>query len=287
MNDNRSSDPTGTAPGVPNDAHAAGPAPAVAFTGRTPRKSAAVRAGIVLGTGLLLAIGAAVAMGASPAPSGSTGGAGGGSGSDLVPGVAPGGPGHDGWAFGGRGHGKGHAFGQISVTAVSGSSISLATDDGWTRTITVTDATTITRAGAAATLSDITVGDAVRFAQTRNDDGTFTITAINIVLPHVMGTVTATTADTITISRRDGTTVTVHVGADTTIGVAGDASATIADIAVGMVAFAEGAERADGSIDAATIRAGDLMRGHGHGKGHLGDQPDASAAPDSTGSSQG
>ncbi len=338
------------------------------FTGRTPRRGESLRAGMIVGTGLVVALGAAVAMGASPAASGAAGASGAPtvpaevSGSNLRggPGLFPGGPGAD-FGRGGPGKGDGRGFGQVSVTAISGSSVSLATEDGWTRTITTTSATTITRGGAAATLADLEVGDEIHFRQTRNVDATYTITAIEIVLPHaagtvaavaadtititlrdgttqaitttgttayrtgkaagaradvkvgtvivaigekaadgsltatsvdvrlphVQGTVTATTADTITISRRDGTTLTIHVSSDTTFQVPGDAAATLADVKAGMAIGVAGTQRADGSIDATEVHAG-KFGGRGHdgttpdGTTPDGTTPDASAAPDAT-----
>lgn len=340
---------------------ATGPA---TFTGRTPRKGESLRAGMIAGTALVVALGAAVAMGASPGASDAAGASAvptvpaEGSGAQLRggPGMFPGGAGADfGRGGPGKGDGRGFGFGQVSVTAISGSSVSLATDDGWARTITTTSTTTITRGGVAATLADLEVGDEIHFRQTRNDDGTYTITAISIVLPHavgtvtavgadtititlrdgttqtiattatttyrtgkaagtradvkvgtvivatgekaadgtltattvdvrlaqVMGTVTASTADTITISRRDGTTVTIHVSSDTTVQIPGAAAAGLADVKAGMAIGVAGTQRADGSIDATEVHAGKLG-----GRGHDGIRPDGSA-PDASAGTNG
>ena len=374
--------PTASDPIAPTDGWLAEPAsppranetaadvPAASFTGRTHPKSAAVRAGMIAGTGLVVALGAAVAMGASPSASPTTGGQ-----TQTVPGTGAGAPAlgqngagpvdADGRGFGPGGPGRGdkHGFGQVSVTAVNGTSLSLATEDGWTRTISVTTATTITKGGAATTLADVAVGDTIRFGQTRNADGTYTITAIEIVqpqvagtvtavgsdtititlrdgtsqtvrttgattyhveradgtrasvtvgstivasgekaadgtltassvwvrLPHVAGTVTGTTANSITLTRRDGTTVTVHVDADTTYRVAGIDAPTLSDIKTGMAIVVEGTQRADGSIDASAIGAGDRA-GFGKGRGHDGlkdADPNASAAPDASAGTAG
>ncbi len=363
-----------------------------AFTGRTPGKTAAIRAGMLLGTGLVVAIGAAVAMGASPSPTSTSGGAapavtssadpgagnpgrgprggfgpfaGFGPGGGLAPGgLAPGGfgPGGPGTGLGRPGAAGIHGAGQVTVTTISGSSISLATVDGWTRMITVTGSTTVTKGGAVATLADLAVGDVVRFAETRNSDGTFAITKLDIVppqvagtvtavtaaaitltlrdgtastiktnrattyhvadsdgtradvtvgvtilatggrgadgsltagsvwvrLPHVGGTVTAVGTSTITVARPDGTTVTVHVGAGATIRVAGVDGAKLSDLKSGMVVVVEGAQRADGSIDARMIGAGKGGRGRDLGNGHGKVQgPDASVAPVASGSTGG
>lgn len=337
---------------APDEAPPTG-APAASFRERTSR-SRAVRAGVLVGTALVVVVGAAVAMGASPAPgaSGTTG-----TGSATVPGLdegdplgefhGPGGPGDE------RGPGKGQGLGRISVTAIAGPNVSLATDDGWTRTIAISDTTTITRGGVAASLADLAVGDIVRFAQTRNSDGTYAITRLAIVLPreagavtavgadtitittrggtstvirttgsttyqlgrtagtradvtvgsiiaatgeraadgtltativhvrlpHALGTVGTVTGDTLTITRRDGTSLTVHVASGTTITVAGVSAATLADVKPGMVAAVAGTQRADGSLDAVEIRAGDkgALRGDrgGFGPGGRADDPTA------------
>jgi hypothetical protein len=219
------------------------------FLGRTPTKTKAVRAGIVAGTGLVVAIGAAVAMGASPATAPSAGASPAPSGQ-----VAP--EQHDkaggGWKLGGPGRREGRAFGQISVTAINGSSLSLKTDDGWTRTITVAASTTITKGGQAAKLSDVSVGDIIRFAETRNADGTYTITRIDIVVPQVAGVVTAVGTDTITIKGRDGATTTVRTSSSTTYHVGGSGGSR-SDVKVGSAIVAQGTKASDGSLDASSV----------------------------------
>lgn len=250
------------------------PAGTAAFTGRTPRKGAAIRAGIVIGSALLVAIGTAVAMGASPTPSGSAGGAQpptvprAGNGNTVGPfgpfggfgpfgrfgpggGPALGGPGNAG-PLAGPGLRGDRGFGQITVTAISGTSVSLKTDDGWTRTITVPAAATITKGGQPATFADLAVGDAVRFAEKRNDDGTFTISAVAIVLPQTAGTVTAVGSDTITIKGGDGSARTIHTNASTTYH-RGQAAGNRSDVTVGSMIVAVGSLGSDGSLTATSI----------------------------------
>jgi len=341
------------------------PDPVTAFAGRTPGRSQAIRAGAVLGAVLVVAVGAAAVLAASPSSSTSPGtgaqpsaAASAGPNDGRANGTGPGwkrlfglrglagqgGPSAIG-PFGGFGPGLGLgrgpngpggrlAFGGITVTAVSGYELSLKTADGWTRTITVTSSTTITKAGQPATIADVSVGDTVRFTEKRNADGTFSITslavvlpeaagtvtafgadtititrpdgttatirttastsyrlgaaagarddvkvgsrivalgergsdgqitasAVEIVLPRVLGTVTAVTADSLTLRRPDGTTVTVHVASGTTIRVAGEGSSKLSDIKVGMIAAVQGTQRSDGSLDASAIRAGQGAR---------------------------
>jgi hypothetical protein len=158
--------------------------------------------------------------------------------------------------FGGRGGpGFGHGFGGITITAISGSSISLRTADGWTRTITVDSGTTYSRSGDTLALADLKVGDQVGFRQTREDDGSFTIDSIAVIPPHLGGEVTAVAGSTITVKQRDGSTGTIKVTADTTFEVAG-ADAALADIKVGMFLVAEGTENSDGSLTATDVHAG-------------------------------
>ena len=241
------------------------------FRGRTPAKTQAIRAGIIAGTGLLVAIGAAVAMGASPSPVPTTGANPGASAEPSPgehdrpgpgwaftgPGRAFGGPGPFGGPggpgrFGGPGGPVGRAFGQIKVTAINGSNVTLQTDDGWTRTIAVTGTTTITKGGQAATLSTLAVGDVIVFGETRNADGSFTITRIEIVVPQVAGTVSAVSADTITIKGRDGTSTTIRTSASTTYHL-GRADGSRSDVKVGSEIVASGNKASDGSLDATSV----------------------------------
>lgn len=193
--------------------------------------------------------------------------------------------------FGG-GRGFGRMFGGITVTAISGSDISLATEDGWTRTITVDADTTFTKGGDTITLADLAVGDQVGFKQTLEDDGSWTIDAVAVILPHVGGEVTAVSGSTITVERRDGTTATITVTAGTSYQVNGE-DATLADIEVGMFLVAQGTEDASGALTATEVWAADpgsfggpgrhgFKFGPGFGFGFDGDKdvdPDATAAP--------
>ena len=195
-----------------------------------------------------------------------------------------GGPG----GFGGPGFG--HGMGGITVTAISGTSISLATEDGWTRTITVDDGTTYSKSGAAIALGDLKVGDMIGFRETKETDGTFTIDSIVVVLPHLGGEVTAIDGSTITVTDRDGTAQTIKVSGDTTYTVNGN-GASLADVQVGMFLEAEGTLNDDGSLAATNVHAGEQGfggRGPGGDHGFPGpggidpNNPDASAAPSAT-----
>ena len=181
--------------------------------------------------------------------------------------------------FGGLGFGRGgFGFGEVTITAINGSNLSLKTEDGWTRTIAVTADTTITRAGKTIAVADLKVGDQIAFRQDRQTDGTYTITAINVVLPSIGGTVTKIDGSTITVERRDGTTETIHVDADTTYRIAGDDTPALSDIKVGDIIIASGTLRDDGSLDAEAVGAGGPGRGEWFG-GHGPRRPTRSRTP--------
>jgi hypothetical protein len=256
----------------------------------TGGRSPAVRVGIVAGSALLVVIGAVAAMGASPAPSTATDPA--VPGASAAPGTTTPNTIQPGWGgkMGGMamrgGDFRGAGFRDITIASIAGSDLALKTDDGWSRTITVTSTTTITKGGATITAADLKVGDEIRFSQTKGTDGTYTVTAIVVVLPHVAGEVKTIDGQTLTVTQPDGTTATIHVDGDTTYLVNGVAG-KLSDIAVGSFIAAEGTLRADGSLDADAVRIG--FRGHDGGRGHgfpggHDDQlaPNASPAPSSS-----
>jgi hypothetical protein len=236
---------------------------------------------------------AAITMGASPGPStgaSSTPAASTEPGATAVP------PIHDAWPNGGLGAFRDDfgAFGRfgggapgigrhagVEITAIDGSDLDLETVDGWTRTITVTDDTEITKGGDPIELDDLAVGDSIRFRQQRNDDGTFSIIRIDVVLPHIAGAVTAVTDTTITVELRGGTTATVHVDDGTTFKVEGvTGTAGIDDVEVGMRIVASGEANADGSLDASRVLAGTGRFREDHEWKRA---PNASPAPDASG----
>ena len=259
-------------------------APATALVHPMASQARWARIGLVgIGAAALIAV-AALAFGSATAPGSTLAGSGTGA-TDSNANVST--DLRGGFGFRG-GHGPG--FGGIEITAISGSSISLATEDGWTRTITVDDGTTYTKAGEDIALGDLAVGDTIGFRQSLEDDGTWTIDAIAVILPHVGGEVTAIDGSTVTVTQRDDTTATINIGSDANIVVNGDA-AELADVEVGMVLVAEGTENSDGSLDATRVRAGDAnLRGDGfggrgfHGPGFFdgGEKPDATTAPEAT-----
>jgi hypothetical protein len=259
-------------------------------------RSIPVRIGIVAGSAVLFVVGAVAAMGASPTPS-STSAASPDTGTttpaDPVDPDLPfvgmprmgmmGGPG-----LGLRG-GLKLGFGDITITGINGSNLSLKTDDGWTRTITVGSSTTVTKGGQTIALGDLKVGDRIMFAETKASDGTYTIDHIRVVLPVIGGQVTAVGTDSITVDQKGGGSATIHVSSATIYDVDGNSSAKLSDITVGSFVVAEGSLRSDGSLDASAVHAGTHA---GKGPGGMGpmfrggpwdkDQDTPNAAPSAT-----
>jgi hypothetical protein len=240
-------------------------------------RSLPTRIGIVAGSAVLVVIGAVAGMGASPSATPdttnqTTAGA-------LVPAAGTlESVELDHGLRGGFGRGGFHA---ITISAINGSNLSLETEDGWSRTITVGSDTTITKAGETVAIGDLAVGDQIGFAQEREDDGTFTITAIKVVLPTIGGEVTAVTDSSITVTGKDGTTGTIHVDGDTTYEVDGTTGQALSDVEVGDFVIAEGTLRDDGSLDADVVHSG-FHRGRGGfgpGRGDWIKDADPNAAP--------
>lgn len=235
-----------------------------------PSRDRPLRIGIVAGVAALVLVGALVAMGAAPGSASLS------TGDPALLAAEPGAPATGtlldeavllapipttGWTRDGGtpagpfgfGRGLGHVIaGKITITAINGSNLSLRTEDGWTRTITVTSETTITKAGQTISLSDLRVGDEIRFAQRRNSDGTYTITRIVVVVPKVAGVVTGLTDTTITITTRNATSQTIQTTASTTYKV-GDAAGSRSDVTVGSVIVAFGERASDGTLTATTV----------------------------------
>ena len=246
-------------------------------------RSLPIRIGIVAGSAVLVVIGAVAGMGASPSTAPGTT-------DQTALGAAAPAVGTletvelDHGLRGGLGRGGFHA---ITISAISGSNLSLETEDGWTRTITVNSSTTITKGGDTVAIADLAVGDQIGFSQEREDDGTFTITAIKVVLPTIGGEVTAVADNTITVTGKDGTTGTIHVDGDTVYEVDGTTGQALSDVEVGDFVIAEGSLRDDGSLDADVVHSGfhGGRGGFGPGRGDWNKDADPNATPTPTPSS--
>jgi uncharacterized protein DUF5666 len=233
------------------------PAEGTAFSGSigTPSRR---RVGLVLAGATILIIGAAAtSFAASPAPNSSDTPSSGSS--QTVPGAAGNGPAAapDFGRFGRPGIG----FRQITIASINGSDVTLKTDDGWTRTITITDSVKLTKGGQPITMADLKVGDQVRFRQTRSDDGTYTVTALAVVVPTIQGKASDITSSGFKVTTRDGSVWTVTVNGSTVYQF-GQATGSLSDVKDGQQVFVAGTVPSDNQMTASSVRvAGDRVVG--------------------------
>ena len=225
---------------------------------RPPRRRGAIQIGLVLAAGLALAI-PVIAITAAPKGQSPTLAAGASASADASDDHEAGpkkdktlkvnnGRGNGLGRANGNGNGglkgNGNQRGQITIRAISGSQLSLATEDGWSRTITVTPTTVITKGGQPAAVGDLKVGDQIRFSQTRNADGSYAITAIAVPTPTAGGEVTAVGPSSITVKGRAGATVVITV-TDATVYQLGKTPGSKADVKVGVKVTAQGTTSGD------------------------------------------
>jgi hypothetical protein len=245
---------TATDPSAVSPATAPASTPGAAFSETTGAPSKR-RIGLVLGAAALLAIVVAATSMAADSP---TRDALGGGANFALGGNEP--------ALGeagelGQGRFGRHGFGEITITAISGNDVTLGTPDGWSRTITISDSVDLTKGGQDIAVSDLKVGDQVRFSQTRNADGSYTVTAVAVVVPTVRGTASAITSTGFKVTTRDGSVWTVTVNGSTTYAY-GQGTGTLADVKDGQAVRVQGTTTADNQLTALNVQvAGDRAVG--------------------------
>ena len=145
-----------------------------------------------------------------------------------------------------------------TVSDVSSSGFKVTTRDGSVWTIAINGSTKYQFGTGTGSLADVTNGTVALVQGTKTGDNALTALTVHVKADRAIGTVTAKTADSITIKQRDGSSLTIHVDADTTYRVAGadGTTDTLADVTVGMGIGVSGRNRADGSIDADAVVAG-------------------------------
>lgn len=123
------------------------------------------------------------------------------------------------------------------VTTVSGSTISIADFQGFTRTIVVSPTTTYTSGGAPGTFADVTVGSKIVASGTIDANGT-SLDALSIVvgtsgsMQSVRGTVTAASTTGLTLQSHGGTTTSFTYTPTTTF-MDGKTPLSLANVVVG------------------------------------------------------
>ena len=228
-----------------------------------------LRAGVVAGAAVALAVGAvATSMAATPTPSGTT------ATTSALSGATTGAAGIFAAPFlvtdpvvGGVDETFDHGrmgrmgFNDITISAINGSSITLKTDDGWTRTVTVTDSVTLTKGGQEIAVAELAVGDEVRLSQTRNADGTYTVNGIAVVVPSVSGTVSDVSSTGFKVTTRDGSVWTITVNGTTEYRY-GTGDGSLSDVTNGTTVVVLGESAGDNALTALTVQvAGDHVAG--------------------------
>jgi hypothetical protein len=237
---------------TPPDDRSGIPQPSAPPTDEAPGgtgKPGRLRVGLVGGAAVALVVGvAATSLAATPSPT-----AAGPTSMDRTALTAPG-PAlsQDDLVFD---HGRFGRFGlhDITITAISGTDVTLGTEDGWRRTITITDAIDLTKGGRDIAVGDLKVGDQVRFSQTRSADGTYTVDALAVVVPTVRGDVGDVTASGFKVTTRDGSVWTVAVN-DATTYAYGSGDGTLADVKAGETVVVAGTPTGDNQLTALSVR---------------------------------
>jgi hypothetical protein len=139
----------------------------------------------------------------------------------------------------------------ITITKIDGSILSLQTTDGWTRTIDATGAA-LTRGGQTIALTDLKVGDQISFRESRQSDGTYKITTIQVLVPTASGTVTAVGSASVTITQSDGSSKTLTLTGSTTYSQAG-ATVSKSALIVGDRISAQGTVDSAGNFTATAV----------------------------------
>jgi hypothetical protein len=203
------------------------------------------------GAAILMVAAAATSLAATGAPTSSSG----------APLAVPGGPAIGGADAPELGRFGRHGLTEITIESISGNDVALQTADGWHRTVTITSAVELTKGGQSIGVGDLKVGDQVRFRQTRDDDGTFTVTALAVVVPTIQGTASDITASAFKVTTRDGSVWTVTVGGSTTYSY-GQGTGSLADVKAGEAVRVAGTVTADNQMTATSVRvAGDRAVG--------------------------
>jgi hypothetical protein len=161
------------------------------------------------------------------------------------------------------------------VTAISGNDITVQNerDSSATRVIHTTATTTFTRAGQASSLSAVTIGGEIAAVGTQNSDGSLQAEAVQIVIPHAGGQITAVNGTTLAVQNRGGTQ-TIHLSDSTkitsvTFGTSGptESPAATSDLKTGVYIQVEGTQASDGSFNAEVVK---IIPAHAGGPGRPG-----------------
>jgi hypothetical protein len=155
---------------------------------------------------------------------------------------APGGPG---------GHDPRGGWCALTVSGVSGGTITAKTPSGTSVTIKTTSTTKYTKAGQTVSSTAVAAGATIRVRGAHNSDGSITATSVEIVLPTYSGQVTAVSGNSITVKNRQGTQ-TIHTSGGTKYTLDGKAAGA-GDVKVGDRVTAMGTVNGDKSLQAQSV----------------------------------
>lgn len=153
----------------------------------------------------------------------------------------------------GPGWGPGFGHGGLTVTNVSGQTITATGRNNQTVTITVTSSTKYYKPGKqTAALSDITKGTMIAVKGQRTGTTNITADTIMIVPPSAEGKVTSVGTNTFTVQDRSGQSKVVKTTSSTKFMI-GHQTGSSADVKVGAEVGATGTQNADGSLTADVV----------------------------------
>ena len=161
-----------------------------------------------------------------------------------------GGRGGGGDPQGGRGGVGGGVSGTIS--AINGNTLTLTRGTVIVIQATLNSSTVYNKDGTTITLADLKVGQQVSVRTTTATDGTISVSAVDVVLSHANGTVSAIDSGSLTLTKSDNSTVKVTLSASTTYTDLGKAI-TVADLKTGTRLEVGGTTNSDGSLSAEVV----------------------------------
>jgi hypothetical protein len=151
------------------------------------------------------------------------------------------------------GQGRAGLRGDVSgtISAISGNTLTLKRGEVIVIQATVNDSTVYSAAGKTIKLSDLTVGEAVSIRTTTATDGTVSISAVEVVLDHAGGTISALDSGSLTLTKADNSTLKVTLGAVSVQDLG--KTVNLSDLKTGQRVDVAGTLNTDGTLSAQVI----------------------------------
>lgn len=161
----------------------------------------------------------------------------------------PGGPGGKGGP-GGRG-GPGDGLGGV-ISSISGNTINIKHDSAVNIIATVNSSTVYKEAGQTISLSSLKAGETVQLRETRNSDGTASVTEVDVVMAHSGGTISSISGNTMTLTTPNNSSVKVNLSSSTTYTDLGKAI-SLSSLKAGEKVEVSGQTNSDNSLNATVV----------------------------------